>query len=152
MAGTIDPQAAKINDAVQSLDRLARRPPPPTLRRADTITWQEYNNWLASIISRLEGIEAGMGRGAPAPGSRPIPGRPGPGNLRPPAGPGARGAGGLSMGGKSAASPAEMARMNMQVMALQNAIQMESRKFQTISNVMRARHDIAMAAIRNTRA
>lgn len=47
---------------------------------------------------------------------------------------------------------AEMADLNMEFLALQNAVQMESRKFQTLSNASRARHDIAMAAIRNVRA
>jgi hypothetical protein len=47
---------------------------------------------------------------------------------------------------------AEMAAMNMQFLALQNAVQMESRKFQTLSNASKARHDIAMRSISNTRA
>lgn len=42
-----------------------------------------------------------------------------------------------------------MAQMNMQFLALQEATQMESRKFQTLSNASKARHDIAMNAIRN---
>jgi hypothetical protein len=45
-----------------------------------------------------------------------------------------------------------MAAMNMQFLALQEAVQMESRKFQTLSNASKARHDIAMNAIRNLRA
>jgi hypothetical protein len=43
----------------------------------------------------------------------------------------------------------KMAQMNMQFLALQEATQMESRKFQTLSNASKARHDIAMNAIRN---
>lgn len=43
----------------------------------------------------------------------------------------------------------KMAAMNMQFMALQEATQMESRKFQTLSNASKARHDIALNAIRN---
>lgn len=42
-----------------------------------------------------------------------------------------------------------MAQMNMQFLALQEGIQMESRKFQTLSNASKARHDIALNAIRN---
>lgn len=50
-------------------------------------------------------------------------------------------------------SPAtDMATLNAEFLTLQNAVQMESRKFQTLSNASKARHDIAMAAIRNTRA
>jgi uncharacterized DUF497 family protein len=44
---------------------------------------------------------------------------------------------------------AHMAQMNMQFLALQEATQMESRKFQTLSNASKARHDIALNAIRN---
>ena len=42
-----------------------------------------------------------------------------------------------------------MAQMNMQFLALQEATQMESRNFQKLSNDSKARHDIAMNAIRN---
>jgi hypothetical protein len=42
---------------------------------------------------------------------------------------------------------AKMAAMNMEFLALQNATQAESRKFQTLSNASKARHDIAMNAI-----
>jgi hypothetical protein len=42
-----------------------------------------------------------------------------------------------------------MAAMNVQFLALQEATQMESRKFQTLSNASKARHDIALNAIRN---
>lgn len=46
----------------------------------------------------------------------------------------------------------QMASMNVEFLALQGAIQMESRAFQTLSNASRARHDIAMNAIRNMKA
>jgi hypothetical protein len=43
----------------------------------------------------------------------------------------------------------ELASMNMQFLALQEALQNESRKFQTLSNASKARHDTAMNSIRN---
>jgi hypothetical protein len=43
----------------------------------------------------------------------------------------------------------KMAKMNMEFLALQEATQMQSRKFQTLSNASKARHDIALNAIRN---
>ncbi len=46
----------------------------------------------------------------------------------------------------------KMAQMNMQFLALQEAIQMESRKFQTLSNLSKARHDTARNAISNMKA
>jgi hypothetical protein len=45
----------------------------------------------------------------------------------------------------------KMAAMNMQFLALRQASEKESRKFQTLSNASKARHDIAMNAIRNLR-
>lgn len=56
------------------------------------------------------------------------------------------------MSGAGGSMVSEMAAMNMQFMALQNAVQNESRKYQTISNASKARHDIAMNAIRNIKA
>lgn len=47
---------------------------------------------------------------------------------------------------------ADMKTLNKQFLALQNAVQIESRKFQTLSNASRARHDIMMSSIRNIRA
>lgn len=43
----------------------------------------------------------------------------------------------------------KMAAMNMQFLALQEATQMESRRFNRMSTASKARHDIAMNAIRN---
>jgi len=40
-------------------------------------------------------------------------------------------------------------KMNMQFMQLQNAMQMESRQFQAVSNALKVRHDSAMSAVRN---
>lgn len=49
-------------------------------------------------------------------------------------------------------SAKDMEKLNKEFLALQNAIQQESRKFQTLSNASKARHDIAMNAIRNMKA
>ena len=46
---------------------------------------------------------------------------------------------------------AKMAQMNMQFLALQEATQMESRRFQTLSNASKARHSIVMNAVGNAR-
>lgn len=43
----------------------------------------------------------------------------------------------------------QMAEMNMAFLKLQEAVQMESRRFQTLSNASKARHDIALNAIRS---
>ena len=46
----------------------------------------------------------------------------------------------------------DMRQMSTQFMSLQNSIQQESRKYQTLSNASKARHDIAKSAIQNMRA
>ena len=43
----------------------------------------------------------------------------------------------------------ELARMNEQFAALQKTTQQESRRFQTLSNASKARHETAMNAVRN---
>jgi hypothetical protein len=42
-----------------------------------------------------------------------------------------------------------MLDMNMQFLALQNQMQMESRQYNAVSNALKVRHDAAMGAIRN---
>jgi hypothetical protein len=46
----------------------------------------------------------------------------------------------------------DMMAMNMQFMALQQRVQQESQRFQTLSNVLRSKHDVAMNSIRNAKA
>jgi hypothetical protein len=43
----------------------------------------------------------------------------------------------------------KMLDMNMQFLALQNQMQMESRQFNAVSNALKVRHDAAMSAVRN---
>ncbi|HET6513103.1 MAG TPA: hypothetical protein VFH43_12995 [Candidatus Kapabacteria bacterium] len=43
----------------------------------------------------------------------------------------------------------KMTAMNLQFQVLQEATQMESRKYQTLSNASKSRHEMAMNAIRN---
>jgi len=44
---------------------------------------------------------------------------------------------------------APVAPVSAEALALQEATQMESRRFQTLSNASKARHDIALNAIKN---
>ncbi len=44
---------------------------------------------------------------------------------------------------------AQMSQLEGQFLALQNSMQQESRKYQTLSNALKARHDTAMNSIRN---
>jgi hypothetical protein len=45
----------------------------------------------------------------------------------------------------------ESQQFNMQMLALQEEVQTENRRFTTLSNVVRARHDTAKAAVSNVR-
>jgi hypothetical protein len=58
-------------------------------------------------------------------------------------------------GGPDLASVQAMQResqaFNLQLLALQEEVQQENRRFSTVSNVLRARHDTAKAAISNVR-
>jgi hypothetical protein len=51
--------------------------------------------------------------------------------------------------GSANLSARSVAELDMQFLALQQVIQSENRRFQTLSNASRARHDVAMNAIRN---
>lgn len=53
--------------------------------------------------------------------------------------------------GSVATMQRESQMMNMQLLALQEQIQQENRRFSTLSNVLRARHDTAKAAVANIR-
>jgi hypothetical protein len=55
---------------------------------------------------------------------------------------------GASYGNASLAA-SSVAELDLQFLTLQQAVQSESRKFQTLSNASKARHDVAMNAIRN---
>jgi hypothetical protein len=63
-------------------------------------------------------------------------------------------AGATSQGGEMAAMHAmnmESQQFNMQMLQLQEEVQTENRRFTTLSNVVRARHDTAKAAVGNIR-
>lgn len=148
----------RTQTAMAEFDKALKMPTPfnlsPTARRE----WNELTAWLQRTRSRLDQIghkmakgiaQAGLGvAGTTIPGASVLTNAIG-GAF----GSNLAGQGGRSGGRAGAGSMvAEMAAMNMQFLALQNAVQMESRKFQTLSNASRARHDIAMKSINNTRA
>jgi hypothetical protein len=127
--------------AVATLDQLIASPRPAGLSRAEAATWDEQTAWLRSVSDRYRPLGTAYGGANLAapfiPGgavvSAAITG-PAP---APPARPGA-----------SAAAPS-LAELDAQFLALQQAVQNESRRFQTLSNASKARHDVAMNAIRN---
>ena len=103
-----------------SLDAQISVARPKTLSRTELAKWNEHTTWLTSVRDRYANLETSM-----------------------------RGAFGDTPGLNGGDMVQKMAQMNMQFLALQEATQMESRKFQTLSNASKARHDVALNAIRN---
>jgi len=112
-----------VQATIATLDAQIAAPAPRKLSAAEAAEWKEHGAWLSSVRERYATFLAENGG---AFGDTP----------------GLKGVAGADMTKK-------MAQMNMQFLALQEATQMESRRFQTLSNASKARHDIALNAIRN---
>ena len=112
-----------VQAAVATLDTQIALAPPRGSTAAQLSEWQEHGTWLSSLRERYANflVENGGAFGDSA---------------------------GLT-GTRGADLVKKLAQMNTQFVALQEATQMESRRFQTLSNASKARHDIAMNAIRN---
>jgi hypothetical protein len=115
-------RAEAIDGVTRELDRLVAQTPPRKMTADDSAAWRAQTEWLKTIHSRMAGYRAKM--------TEKVFGRDLP-------------------DGKAMVE--EMAAMNMEFQKLQEATQRESRKFQTLSNASKVRHDIAMNAIRNLR-
>jgi len=111
---------SSVQAAISVLDTQIATPAPRGLARAELAQWKEHGAWLSSVRTRFADFLAQNG-----------------GNF------------GASAGLNGADMAQKMAEMNSQFLALQEATQKESRRFQTLSNASKARHDIAMNAIRN---
>lgn len=123
---TVDAARSRLSSVqatITTLDAQIALPMPRKLTSAEVAEWKEHGAWLSSVRERYAGFLADNGG---AFGDTP----------------GLKGVAGADMVKK-------MAQMNMQFLALQEATQMESRRFQTLSNASKARHDIALNAIRN---
>lgn len=111
---------SSVQAAIAALDAQIATPAPRALAPAELAQWKEHGAWLSRVRTRFADFLAENG-----------------GNF------------GDSAGLKGADMMQKMAEMNSQFLALQQATQTESRRFQTLSNASKARHDIAMNAIRN---
>ncbi len=114
---------SSVQTAIDVLDKQIAAPVRSKLTPEQLVEWKEHGAWLASVRERYANFLAQNG-GA-------FGGTPG------------------LMGTAGADMAKQMAQMNMQFLALQEATQTESRRFQTLSNASKARHDIALNAIRN---
>ena len=111
-----------IRALVKTLDAQIAAPAPKSLTRSQLAGWKQETAWIQSVRDRyLAHANALEGKFASA----------------------------TAAGSESMVS--DMAQMNMQFLALQNAVQNESRKFQTLSNASRTRHDTVKNSITNVR-
>lgn len=115
-------RARQLRQVERVLTQQAGKPAPAGLSGPQRTSYDEQTAWLRGVASQAKGL-AGDIDGVLGPGWT---------------------------GGPSAAAE-KMAAMNMQFLALQEATQMESRRFATASNAIKARQDAALHAIRNLR-
>jgi hypothetical protein len=110
---------------LEKIDAAISQPVPSGLSPADAKSWAAETAWLKSAKSRIESV--GIEYGVLAPRDR---------------------ATGMATGRRQY-RPAEISKS---VDSLRAVLEAESRKFNTLSNASKARHDIAMNAIRNMKA
>jgi hypothetical protein len=146
----------ELDRAIAALDDLIGRRAPDRLTPAERTAWDDQTAWLTSVQQRYRALSesyaaaekniASAGSSAAAPF---VPG----GSVVTSAVSGTVGGEAPKRAGADTSSgepmTERMSQLNVQFLALQNAVQMESRKYQTISNVSKARHDVAMSSIRN---
>jgi hypothetical protein len=125
-----DLQYQKIESTKRELKALLVESPTGKLTGGDKREMQQHNKWLKSIIDRLSELGLAYQVVMKKYDNRT----------------------------KTGDSPsdekdymAEMHELELEFIALENALQEESRNFQTLSNAMKASHDSAMSAIRNMR-
>jgi len=114
-------RAEAIDRLTRELDRLIVQAIPRKMTPDEQAAWRAQSDWLKSVRSRLADYRGKLAAAL--------------GREEPNGG----------------AMVDEMAAMNMQFLALRQMSEKESRKFQTLSNASKARHDIALNAIRNLR-
>ena len=126
-----------VTDARNKLEELIQQPVPKELTKEQVKNWKEQTQWLKSVSERLAAYQEKQKQSSEP--SEPV--------LTTKVGQPKK----VTVKQKEAATTAMTAttQTNMEFQNLQNSIQMESRKFQTLSNAAKARHDVAMAAVRN---
>lgn len=121
-------QQSKIADNLPILNKVAKQQVPANLSKKEKKKWKQQTKWIDSVIERFSAHQKKLKQT-------------------------------LKYSKKWVKKDAteatrtmaqeQMDGMNMEFLALQNNMQMESRKFNTVSNALKARHDIAMNSIRN---
>ena len=110
----------KFNSEIKKLKDLANKPVPKGLTKKEQKEWKKQTEWINSVVERYS-LQYSRNKYL------------------------------IEKSGKSAKQDVitEIQNQNVQFLALQQSLQNEARVFQTISNVMKTRHDAAMASIRN---
>jgi hypothetical protein len=146
-------------EAIVALNELIEMPVPRGLSSAERSTWAEQTRWLTSVRNRYREFSisyaapisnsAGQDAAAPAvPGGAVVSAAvTGLGAMKNADEPSERGE--RARVAPPTSPPARVDQSNDRLIELQQAVQNESRRFQTLSNVLKARHDAAMNAIRN---
>lgn len=112
----------RVEEAMTALQTLIEQPADATLSKEDLAAYQKQTEWLKSVLTRLE---ASTGVKAPRDVATGMP------------------------TGKRQHKPM---MMTPEIESFFGAVEKESRQFTTLSNASKARHDIAMNAIRNMKA
>lgn len=114
---------ATVQTARAEVQRAVATKAPEGISNTDLAQWNELGAWLETVESRLATFEATLAKSALVTDAR----------------------------APQGSMVSDMMKMNMEFLALQNAVQNESRKFQTLSNASKARHDTATNTIRNVK-
>jgi len=122
-----------VADAAGKIRALIEQPAPPGMSRVDLKTYQSQTDWLKTVASRLDKVN----QGTVSPRDQ---------------------ATGQASGKVTAPRDAQSGQASGRQVAtvlspdidlLRKAIEQESLRFTTLSNVLKTRHDAAMNAIRN---
>ena len=145
LAQAVEEQFVNLQGAIESLDRLIAEPAPTDLSEEERADWDDQTIWLRSVRDRYAEVaeeyaatedavipRSGIERAT----SNSLGERPGVTN---------------TTGQTSQSAVSNMALSSQRFLTLQNTVQQESRKYQTLSNVTKARHDVAMSSINNIR-
>ena len=155
-AQTASSSPMTVADAMAAIQKAADQPQPPGMSAADAAAWSAQTEWLRDVHRRLGTMAAAAQHEVVAPRDRATGQASGRVAPREQATGQASGRREQATGQASGQREQATGQASGQVAApanpledLRSAIQNESRKFQTLSNASRARHEAAMNAIRN---
>jgi hypothetical protein len=123
-----DPETRRtfaLPHVLEAVGKAVDQPMPDGLSPADQKAYADQTTWLKTVRDRIQSL--GSRSGVLAPRDRPT-------------------------GQASGQRRYPPAQAQQEIEALRKAIELESRRFNTLSNASKARHDIAMNAIRNMKA